>query len=216
MGERGCSPGSGVLAAWHGEPKCSTSPSASLQPPSRSLLSCARKAPVWELGSSLVAVVSSVELCVPADSVVLVFCTTDPFRTMAVGQGIWIYFDSLGSVATPKIAVYLEFDNLGTFAPPLTLVCVNCWCTLVMALAQGGSISLGKGKRRPMCKAPRILPNASGASLSCLPAPAFSPQLLILREEPFSSAFGCALLCGRGWWRPRIKLSKTPTRFMRL
>lgn len=40
-----------------------------------------------------------------------------------------------------------------------------------------------------MCKAPRILPNVSGASLSCLPAPAFGLQLLILWEEPFQLSF---------------------------
>ena len=49
-----------------------------------------------------------------------------------------------------------------------------------------------------MCKALRILPNAGGASLSRLPAPAFGPQLLILWEEPFQLSFGLRIALWEG------------------
>lgn len=76
----------------HGEPKCVTGPGASLQPPSQSLLSCAGVAVAQELGSSLAAAaVSGAELHAPAVSALLAFRSTDPFRTMAVGQGIDLF-----------------------------------------------------------------------------------------------------------------------------
>lgn len=49
-----------------------------------------------------------------------------------------------------------------------------------------------------MSKALRILPNAGGGSLSRPPAPAFSPRLFILWEEPFQLSFW---LCIALWER---------------
>lgn len=88
--ERGAAaPGPGCQR--HGEPKRVSGPGASLQPPSPSLLSCAGVAVVRELGSSLVAAVLGAELHAPALSALLAFCSMDPFRTMAVGQGIALF-----------------------------------------------------------------------------------------------------------------------------
>lgn len=80
-----------MLAVWCGEPERFTGPSASCWPLSCSLLSCAGEVVVWELGSLLMAAVSSAKLHVPALSAVLAFHSMDPFHTMAVGQGIDLF-----------------------------------------------------------------------------------------------------------------------------
>lgn len=59
-------------------------------------------------------------------------------------------------VTIPEIVIYLEFDNQESSLPPFTLLCVSCWCTLVLALALVGVVSMGKAMRRLMCKALRI------------------------------------------------------------
>lgn len=95
----------------------------------------------------LVAAVSGMEFHMLVVRAVMVLHPMDPLH---MGRELICF------VMSPEIVIYLEFDNLESSLPPLTLLCVSCWCTLVLALALVGVVSMGKAMRRLMCKALRI------------------------------------------------------------
>lgn len=97
--------------------------------------------------AGLVAAVSGVEFHVLVVHAAMVFHPMGPFH---MGRELICY------VMIPEIVICLEFDNLESSLPPSTLLHVSCWCTLVLALALAGGVSMGKAMRRLVCKALRI------------------------------------------------------------